>query len=165
MQDTIYVRRSIRQFTNQIVSEDIIKKIIEAGICAPSARNQQPWEFIVVDDANLLAKISENGSPLYKLCNKAIILCINNTNLKTPLMVSQDMSACCQNMLLKATELGVGSCWIGTYPHPDRMENIRNCLNIPAHLEPFCGIVLGYPAKEGAFEPISRQAIVHHNQF
>lgn len=165
MNDSLYIRRSIREFTDEEVSNEDIMKLIEAGVCAPSAKNQQPWEFIVVDDHELLAKISENGSPLYAKCNKAIILCSNNTNLKTPLMVPQDMAACCENILLKATELKIGSCWIGTHPHPDRIENLRKCLNIPAHLDPFCGIVLGYPKKEGVFSPISRQAIVHKNKF
>ena len=55
------------------ISNDIITKLLQAAMSAPSALNEQPWEFIVVDDHELLAKISENGSPLYAKCNKAII--------------------------------------------------------------------------------------------
>ena len=165
MERILYTRRSIREFSSKEVSDDLILKIIDAGVQAPSAKNQQPWEFIVVNDKNLLKKISENGSPLYAKCDKAIILCFKNYDLKTPHMVIQDMSACCENMLLMATSLGVGSCWIGTYPHEDRKENLRKCLNIPANLEPFCAIVLGYPVQSDAFRMVERQAKIHYNGF
>ena len=165
MEKILYSRRSVREFSDKEVANDLLLKIIDAGIKAPSAKNQQPWEFIVVDDKNLLDKISENGSPLYAKCNKAIILCFKNYDLKTPHMVIQDMGACCENMLLMATSLGIGACWIGTYPHEDRRQNLRQCLNIPDNLEPFCAIVLGYPAKDDAFKEVSRTAKVYYNRF
>ncbi len=165
MEKVLYTRRSVREFRDEAIPNELLLKIINAGICAPSARNQQPWEFIIVDDKSLLMKISENGSPLYAKCNKAIILCFKNYDLKTPHMVIQDMGACCENMLLMATSLGIGSCWIGTYPHEDRKENLRKCLNIPANLEPFCGIVLGYPAQDDTFKEVTREAKIYYNRF
>ena len=70
-----------------------------------------------------------------------------------------------QNMMLEATHLGVGSCWIGTYPDPERMNPITELLNIPANFDPFCGLVLGYPLKDDAFKEVPRTAKVHYNKY
>ena len=131
LMDTIRIRRSVREFTNEEISDSDIKKIIEAGICAPSARNQQPWEFIVIRDKNILNKLSEKLSPLYAESKVSIILCMRKNNLKSPTRTPQDMSACMQNMMLEATKLNIGSCWIGTYPDPARMNPLSTILNIP----------------------------------
>ena len=118
--EVIKIRRSVREFTNEDIPDSDIKKIIEAGICAPSARNQQPWEFIVIRDKSVLNQLSEHLSPLYARSNVSIILCIRKDVLKTPLMASQDMGACMQNMLLEATNLKIGSYWIRISTNPTR---------------------------------------------
>ena len=161
--EVIKIRRSVREFTNEDISDSDIRKIIEAGICAPSARNQQPWEFIVIRDKTILNKLSEKLSPLYAKSNVSIILCIRKDVLKTPLMASQDMGACMQNMLLEATNLKIGSCWIGTYPDPIKMGHLSTILNIPADIEPFCGLALGYPIDKEIFKEVERKAIIHYN--
>ena len=163
--EVIKIRRSVREFTNEDISDSDIRKIIEAGICAPSARNQQPWEFIVIRDKNILNKLSEKLSPLYAKSNVSIILCIRKDILKTPLMASQDMGACMQNMLLEATNLKIGSCWIGTYPDPIRMGYLSTVLNIPADIEPFCGLALGYPVDKEIFKEVERKATIHYNRY
>ena len=163
--DTIRIRRSVREFTSEAISDSDIKKIIEAGICAPSAMNQQPWEFIVINQQEVLNKLSEKLSPLYAKSKVSIILCMRKNNLKSPTRTPQDMSACMQNMMLEATKLGIGSCWIGTYPDLNRMNPLREVLNIPSNIEPFCGLVLGYPASEDAFKPVSRTAKIHYNTY
>ena len=94
--ELIKIRRSVREFTDEKISDDDIKKIIEAGICAPSAMNQQPWEFIVINDKEILNKLSQHLSPLYAKSKVSIILCMRKTNLKSPTRVAQDMSACMQ---------------------------------------------------------------------
>ena len=85
--------------------------------------------------------------------------------LKTPLMASQDMGACMQNMLLEATNLKIGSCWIGTYPDPIRMGHLSTVLNIPADIEPFCGLALGYPVDKEIFKEVERKATIHYNRY
>ena len=163
--EVIKIRRSVREFTDEDISDDDIRKIIEAGICAPSARNQQPWEFIVIRDKNILNKLSEKLSPLYAKSNVSIILCIRKDVLKTPIMASQDMGACMENMLLEATNLKIGSCWIGTYPDPNRMLPLSTILQIPSDIEPFCGLVLGHPKDLTVFKEVEREAIVHYNKY
>ena len=163
--DVIRMRRSIREFSDKNIAEEEVNKIIEAGICAPSALNQQPWEFIVITDKEVLNKLSESLSPLYRKSNVTIILCQKKDGLKSPTRVCQDMAACMQNMILEATRLGIGSCWIGTYPDPLRMNPIIELLEIPSNLEPFCGLVLGYPLKEDAFKEVVRTAKIHKNKY
>jgi nitroreductase len=163
--DVIRNRRSVREFTDQEIKQADIDKIIEAGICAPSAMNQQPWEFIVIDDKNILNKLSEKASLLYAKSKVTIVLCARKYDLKSPLRVAQDMSACMQNMMLEATKLGIGSCWIGTYPDPSRMNVLVDVLDIPNNMEPFCGLVLGYPKDKAIFKEVERVAKVHKNRY
>ena len=163
--DVIRVRRSVRVFSDQEILDEDINKIIEAGICAPSAKNQQPWEFIVIKDKNILNKLSEKLSPLYAKSKVTIILCQRKDGLSSPTRVAQDMSACMQNMMLEATKLGIGSCWIGTYPDLERMNPLIEELNIPSNIEPFCGLTLGYPLDENAFKEVKRTAKIHYNRY
>ena len=163
--EVINIRRSVRNFSDCEIKDEDIEKIIHAGIMAPSAKNQQPWEFIVINDKEILNKLSEKLSPLYAKSSVSIILCMRKTNLKSPTRVAQDMSACMQNMMLEATHLKIGSCWIGTYPDPLRMNPIVDLLNIPANIEVFCGLVLGYPKDKEIFKEVKREAIIHNNYY
>lgn len=163
--EVIDIRRSVREFSDKKIEKEVIDKIIHAGVMAPSAKNQQPWEFIVIDDKNILNKLSETLSPLYAKSMVTIVLCMRKENLKSPTRREQDMSACMQNMMLEATNLGVGSCWIGTYPDPERMNPLIEILNIPANIDPFCGLVLGYPKNADAFKEVERKAIVYYNKY
>ena len=163
--DVIRLRRSVRVYSDQEILDEDINKIIEAGICAPSAKNQQPWEFIVIKDKSILNKLSEKLSPLYAKSKVTIILCQRKDGLSSPTRVAQDMSACMQNMMLEATKIGIGSCWIGTYPDPERMNPLIEELNIPSNIEPFCGLTLGYPLNEEAFKEVKRTAKIHYNRY
>lgn len=163
--DVINIRRSVRSFSDKEITDEVIHEVIHAGIMAPSAKNQQPWEFIVIKNPETLKKLSEKLSPLYAKSKVTIILCMRKENLFSPTRREQDMSACMQNMMLKATELKVGSCWIGTYPDPNRMNPLIEILKIPANIEPFCGLVLGYPVDEDAFKEVQRQAIIHQEKY
>lgn len=163
--EVINIRRSVRNFSDCEIKDEDIEKIIHAGIMAPSAKNQQPWEFIVINDREILNKLSEKLSPLYAKSKVTIILCMRKDNLFSPTRTAQDMSACMQNMMLEATNLKIGSCWIGTYPDPERMDPLIELLNIPVNIEPFCGLVLGYPLDKEVFKEVPRKAIVHYNKY
>ena len=163
--EIIKLRRSIREYSDKEIFDEEIEKIIEAGIMAPSAKNQQPWEFIVIKDKSTLNKLSEKLSPLYAKSKVTIILCMRNYDLKSPTRIEQDMSACMENMMLEATYLGIGSCWVGTYPDTERMNPLIEILDIPNNIIPFCGLTLGYPAKEDCFKEVKRTAIIHKEKY
>lgn len=148
--DGILTRRSIRKYTKKSIPNEVIKELLEAGVSAPSAGNQQPWQFIIIDNREVLDEASQvlpNGK-LLKDANKAILVC-GDLNLEThkgywPI----DCSAATQNILLAAHAKGLGACWLGVYPREERVENLKKLFKTPEHIIPFSVISLGFPDEE-----------------
>ncbi len=165
--DTINIRRSIRSFVSKNVEDDKIEKLLRAGMQAPSAGNQQPWEFVVVKDEETKDKLA-TISPYAKPCKEApvsIVLLENSSNLKFPLNSDQDMGACAQNILLEAVELGLGAVWIGVKPYEDRIKIITEALNLPEKVVPFAIIPVGYSDMENKFVDRFDENRVQYNQY
>ncbi len=165
--ENINKRRSIRTFTGEKVETEKIDKILRAGMQAPSAFNQQAWEFVVVTDEIVLEKVS-NVSPKAKVAKDAgvaIVTLINRNNLKSELLVDQDLSACTQNMLLEAVAQGLGAFWIGIKPLDERMNIISKILDLPENIEPFSLIVVGYSDEENIFIDRYVQEKIHYNKY
>jgi len=133
---------------------------------APSAKNQQPWEFIVVDDQKLLKKMSEasNGSWPLSGAPLAIVTIMKSTD-KSPYYAVQDMSASTQNILLEATNQGLGAVWIGCYPLEERTSLIKDVLGIPIPYEPFSVIAIGYPDETREINSRYEESRIHHNSW
>jgi len=138
-------RRSIRNFLDTKISDDIIESILTSAMQAPSAKNQQPWEFIVIKNRDVLDQLStiSNGARHLKKAPLAIITLMKKTEA-SPQMRPVDMAACTQNILLEATHHNVGSLWIGVYPLKERIENILKIIDVDHHLTPFSIVALGY---------------------
>ena len=114
---TIYKRRSIRQYTDKKISIGDLEKLLKAGMNAPSAHNQKPYDFIVVTDKATLKKLSETGPYCSMLENAAAaIVVVSVADKETTPYWQADCGAVVENILLEATDLGIGSCWIGEYP-------------------------------------------------
>lgn len=164
--DAIFTRRSIRKFLDQPIEVEKINKILRAGMQAPSAKNQQPWEFFVVQKPENLKKLAET-SPFTKpilTAPVAIVLLANDHHIKLSDYWHQDMGACAQNVLLEATELGLGSLWMGIAPEPERMKYIVDLFKLPDNLKPFCIIALGYPDEQtNHFVDRYDSARIHHD--
>lgn len=164
--NAIFQRTSIRSYLDKSVEPEKTELLLRAAMAAPSAGNQQPWEFYVVEDKELLKKLSEcspyagcvKGAPL------AIVPCARNQKeaLRHPLYSDIDMSASVENLLLEAVELGLGAVWLGIAPLKDRMEQVRTILNIPDTLDAFAIIACGYPAAEKQQEDRFDKARVHY---
>ena len=147
---TIFSRTSVRKYENKEVEAEKIDKILRAAMAAPSAANQQPWEFYVVKNKETLAALAD-CSP-YGGCTKdaaMAIVPVYRKEMMMPEFADIDMAAATQNILLEVTELGLGAVWIGIAPLADRMENVRNVLQVADHLSPYAIIPIGYPV-EGA---------------
>jgi nitroreductase len=156
--DIIHYRRSVRSFTDQPIEPEKIEQLLRAAMQAPSAHNQQPWHFLVITEKEMLLKIRET-SPYAKMfleATAAIIVLMDKTNLKRSIMAPQDLSAATMNILLKATELGIGSCWCGVHPNPDRMNSLTEVIQAPESKEVFSLIALGYPKNDDAFRIVDR---------
>ncbi len=144
---SLYERRSIRKYTNKIIDKEIIENVIRAGMYAPSAVNKQPWHFVVFKDKDTIRKIKEvhPSSGMLDQASTGILICFD-TNLQHDEGFGPiDCSAATQNMLLAAHGYGLGACWIGIYPRPERVKVLGNVFNLPEHVVPFAVISLGYP--------------------
>ena len=146
----ILTRRSIRKFTGKNIPEEIITKLLESAMYAPSARNTQPWHFIVINQRVILDKLP-HVHPYAEMCYEAslaILVCgdINIENLEGYIAVN--CAAATQNILLAAHDLGLGSVWLGVYPRKERMEPLSKLFNLPQNIIPVSLVALGYPNEQ-----------------
>jgi nitroreductase len=142
-------RRSIRKFTDKAIPEADLKILLKAAMMAPTGRNIQEWEFLVIRDKQTLAKITEIH-PYAKMLLEApaaIIVCANMDKENAESFWVGDCGAASQNILLAATELGIGSVWLGVQNNKERFEGIKKLFNLPANIMPFNIIALGYAAE------------------
>ena len=148
-EEVVKTRRSIREYKDKNVSDEIIEKIIKAGMQAPGSRlKAEPWEFIIVKNKETLNKLSE-VKPRVKTAPVAIVLVANMEKSFYKEVWQQDMGACAENMLLEACNLGIGGLWNGVAPLEERMDKIAEILSITdENIKPFCIITLGYPAED-----------------
>lgn len=150
----INLRRSVREYSDKDVSLEDIKKILESAMLAPSARNGQPWEFLVVKDQKKKDNIT-SLVPSMRMAGSASFLVIFLTRkdkLTAPLYYEQDLASSVNYAMLKAYELGIGSVWCGVAPIPEKIKNVRDVFEIKnENLEPFALVCFGYPKKEEAF--------------
>lgn len=143
--EIIKTRRSIRKFLPKPVSLDIIKKIIDLAITAPSACNYQLWRFIVVDSQELKEKIVDLGGAIaIKEAPVGVLVTYNNQTANQEYKdYIQSAAAAIENMLLAAHAYGLGGCWVCQLPPKTQL---RRLFKIPANFDPIAYVLLGYPA-------------------
>lgn len=151
----ILTRVSVRRFTDEPISDAQLTAILHAAMSAPSGVNKQPWEFIVVDDRELLINLAD-ALPFAKMAGQApvaIIVCGDSDRfLDGPdsNLWEQDCSAASENILLAAHALGLGAVWTCLYPHQDRIDSVKSILNLGDNLTPFNLIPVGHPLSDHA---------------
>lgn len=148
-------RVSVRRYADKPVMAEQVSAILHAAMSAPSGVNKQPWEFIVVDEPELLAQLAD-ALPYAKMAahaSVAIVVCGNKERFLDGIdgnLWEQDLSASSENILLAAHSIGLGGVWTCIYPHEERIDPVRSILNLPENLVPFNLIPIGYPEKEHA---------------
>lgn len=147
----IFSRRSIRKYLDQQIDEKTITDLLEAAMAAPSAVAKDPWHFIVLRKRGTLDKLAEllpNGQML-RQAPLGILVCgdMHKAHDQQESYMLQDLSAAVENMLLAATALGLGGCWLGVHPRKERMEGVRLMFRLPDGIIPFCAVSLGWPAE------------------
>ena len=159
MMNPIFNRASVRSFDGRKVEAEKVELLMKAAMAAPSACNQQPWEFVVVTEPAILEALSK-CSPYAGCIGRAplgIAVCMRTEGLRAPDYAQIDASAATENLLLEAVELGLGAVWLGIAPGPERMEAVRRVIGAPETIQPFCLVACGYPDKSPApadrFEP------------
>ena len=152
--NVIHSRSSIRHFTDQAVTADMVETLLRAAMAAPSSRNVQPWLFYVIEDEEMLLRLSEELPSARMLSNAplAIVICGDilrgNPNEEQVHNWVMDCSAATQNLLLAAHSMGLGAVWTGVHPYADRIAAVRIALNLPDHIIPLNVVPIGYPAAQ-----------------
>jgi len=163
--EAILTRRSIRRYTDKKVSDEIVKELLEAGMSAPSAGNEQPWHFVAITDHKILDEIPKihPHSGMLKEAPLAILICGDESLQKYQGYWVQDCSAATENILIAANAIGLGGVWLGVYPIEDRVVGIRKLLGMPEKVIPFALLSIGYPAEQKP--PANRydESRVHYN--
>ena len=136
--EAIISRRSIRRYTERPVSDETVDDLLRAAMAAPSAQNQQPWEFVVVRDKSLLTGLADAQpyAGMVRHAQVAVVICGDLSREKSPGFWVQDCAAATENLLIAACSLGLGAVWTGTYPREERVSNVRSVLGLPAHIVP-----------------------------
>jgi nitroreductase len=157
VREAILARKSIRVYKDKdtAISAEHIELLLEAAMKAPSANNTRPWKLIVVRSRVILDSLAEIQPPYAKMlkdCPLAIIVCALPETQTGTLegFYPQDCGAVTENILLQATELGLGTCWCGVYPKEPGIKRVREVLGaaIPVNAVPFNIIAVGYPAED-----------------
>ncbi|MGI6394560.1 MAG: nitroreductase family protein [bacterium] len=167
---TIFSRKSVRNYTGDSISKETLELLVKAGMAAPSARDKRPWEFIIIDDKEILEKLSQ-ALPYAKMTAEAghgIVVAGNlekqNRPPDSPYWI-MDCSAAVQNILLAAESLGLGTVWTAIYPNEERIEPVSRLLNLPENIAPLALIPIGKPkSSEGPKEKFN-EAQIHWNKW
>ena len=163
----IFTRRSVRKYKKGQITQDQIDTILKAGMYAPSARNQQPWHFMVINKREIIDKIRQVHpyAEMLKEAQLAILVCGDkNLELSKDYWVI-DCSAATQNILLAAHGLGLGAVWLGLHPREERKDAIREIFNLPNHVEPLSMISVGIPDEQKSDPNRFKPERIHYNSW
>jgi len=142
--DAVKRRKSTRAYSQTPIQKEKIKRILESARLAPSAMNAQPWYFIVVTDEEKRNKISRSGRFAGFLKESPVVIVGCGDREVSPKWHVVDVTIALQNMVLTATEEGLGTCWIGSFEE----GLVRDLLKIPERFKIVALLTLGYPRKK-----------------
>lgn len=168
--EAIYDRRSVHVFEDEDVDDEDIGMLLEAVRWAPSARNRQPWEVIVVDDREKIEELAEIALEQEWMEDVPLlfVICTNRKVVEASfgergeLYAIQSTAAAAQNAALAALELDLATCWADVYDE-ELAEDVLEC---PDHVVPRIALAVGHPAEDP--EPPEREDITdfsHYNVF
>jgi len=177
LKEAIYARRAVRAYDPKPLPRETVESLLQAAVQAPSAMNQQPWAFVVIQGAELLRQFSERakasllesmdsrsplreygdmlGNPDFNIFYGAgtlIVICAKSAGLNT----AEDCCLAAQNLMLAACDLGLGSCPIGFARQWISQPQVKEELGIPADYTPVFPVIVGYP--KGEWPPVARHA-------
>lgn len=151
--EVIEERHSVRRFERRDVPEEMVERLLGAAIRAPSAGNCQPWRFFVVRRPEVKTALAEAAWGQYFVAQAPLIIVVCAEPQRSAgrygrrgveLYCLQDTAAATTHILLAATALGLGACWVGAFDE----QAAARALNLPAGLRPVALIPVGYPARE-----------------
>ncbi|QDR79322.1 nitroreductase family protein [Sporomusa termitida] len=178
---TIKKRRSVRSFKSDQITEAELQAVLEAGIYAPSAGNQQLWHFTVIQDKQVLEQLNKDAKAgAAQIDNEHVQLMAKNEKFnifygaptvvlvsgkEDGLMIESDCAAATQNIILAAEAIGLGSCWVDFILSAfggEQDEQYRQQLGLPAGYKPFSSVALGYKKSEAVNAPARKENVINY---
>ena len=173
MVEAIAKRKSVRSFADKKVEPEKIESLLRAAMRAPSGINGQPWEFVVVDDKEILSTIYQFGPGNRSLLTAPMIIVVLDKEIPFRMekgltwLNPQDLAACTQNILLQAVEEGLGAVWMGIGPGTENQRKLGQLLGLPENVKPYSMVSIGYPAEGVDMEVADRfdASRIHYNHY
>lgn len=161
--NSIYHRTSIRKYQDRPVEPEKTTAMLRAAMQAPSAANQQPWEFYVVTDKSALKRLAD-ACPFGRMLEQApaAIVSVYREDCMLPIFAQIDLSIAMENLWLEADAQGLGGVWIGTAPDERRMKAVEDALDLPEKRRAFAVFPYGYPAEEKKQQDRFDQSRIHY---
>lgn len=141
-------RRSYRKFTNEPVKQEDLDYIATCALMSPSGKRINPWQFVIVTEEEKLRKLKECrsfGSGMFATATACIVIALDSSLTDT---WQCDGAIAAQNILLAATDRGLGACWCHVYQREQAENMVRMITNMPDNLTILCMIALGYKDEE-----------------
>lgn len=163
--ESIFKRRSVRKYLKKDVSEKAVSDLLDAAMSAPSACETDPWDFLVLRSQEARDAVAAT-LPYGKMLSSAplgIIVCGDMARAHSGELsyMLQDCSAAIENLLLAASKLGLGACWLGVHPRPDRVAALKKLFKLPESVIPVSAIAIGHPAERKEPRTRRKEARVH----
>lgn len=154
--EAIMSRTSIREYTDEAISDADMETLLRAGMAAPSCCNIQPWHFIVIKDQSVRQQMTDSIGPAQPAAKaQAVIVVCGDMNImnESPVKDNTDYWVCdacaaTENILIAANALGLGGVWMGVWPMTNRISKIQSILGLPDYIIPLDMIALGHPAEQ-----------------
>ena len=176
--DVIMSRKSVRSYTDQALSDAQIETLLKAAMAAPTGMNAQPWRFVVVRDQAVKNELAGPRGGMVAEAPCVIVVCGQTTMSRPPFgqqggeavemensLWPEDCAAATENLLLAAEALGLGAVWTGCYPLPDRQPAVKAALGLPANVEPFAVVPVGYPAGDDQPKDKWKPENIHYDRW
>lgn len=165
LKEVLLKRRSIRKFKEDKVEQEKIDYLLHAAMSGPSACNRQPWDFCVVTNEELLKELKK-ASRFTNIDAPLAIIVSGNLSKALPSGLKdfwiQDTSAASENILLAATDLGLGAVWCGMYPQVRPYKSVQKILNLTEKIIPLNIIYIGYPVNQSEEKDYYNEKRIHY---
>lgn len=162
--DTIKKRRSIRKYTDETVTDEQIRQLLEAAMAAPSGSDIQSWEFVVVKDPAIKRQLAQTHTWSRMVANAAVVIVVCGNERASHHWI-EDTCAATENLLLAVTALGLGAVWVGIHPNADREAHVRRVLDIPEGIRVLCLVPVGHPAESKPPRTQYTESKVHYEKW
>ena len=177
---TISQRKSVRAYTEDTISDEIINNLLHAAVAAPSGMDIRPWHIVVMTDKSKYDELFAGNFNMekYKQSAAVFIFCADTTvtrppreNPDAPAVTTpnpiwrDDMGACTENFLIAVEAYGLGAVWTACYPFENSMKPIREYLNLPGNIVPYSVVPVGYPAGDNQPKDKWDESRIHYGKW